>query len=135
MSETLSELLDAARSSDFRVRVGAATALAQYDGPDVRAALIALLRDPADTAPIQAAADALVARRDGFGTAVICEAIGGAGDQDDDAIDHLLTFVAWAAERNEYAIYALAVEALHSDDPLVRAGAAELLPSDQRPSA
>jgi hypothetical protein len=118
------ELLDAAQSPDWEIRCDAAYTLAGYDEPEAERALLGLLHDEANTAPTEAAVRALVARRDAYGTEVLSKSLATA---DDDTLDDLLTFVAFATGQTEHVLHALANDALRSKDPLVREGAEELL--------
>jgi HEAT repeat protein len=118
------ELLDAAQSPDWEIRYDAAYTLAGYDEPEAERALLGLLHDEANTAPTEAAVRALVARRDAYGTEVLSKSLATA---DDDTLDDLLTFVAFATGQTEHVLHALANDALRSKDPLVREGAEELL--------
>ncbi len=124
MQEAPPELLLAARSPDWSQRREAAAALAGYDGPRAADALLDLLRDEHDTGPIQAAADALVQRRDAWGASLIFQALATGGA---DAVDHLVLFIAWAGEETDYAFLAFARAALDGPDATARAGARRYL--------
>jgi HEAT repeat protein len=124
VSEAPPELLEAATSPEWQQRPDAAYALAEFRDLRAQSALLALLHDQADTAPMEAAARALVARRDTYGTDLLCRAI---ATGDDDTVDHLLFFIAVANTHVEYVMNELAEAALKSEDRVIREGASELL--------
>ena len=125
MDAQLSGLLAKAGSLSCKDRCDAATALVNYDTPESAAALLDLLRDTSDTAPIQSAAEALLKRLELRGAELIFSAI---STGDEDAADHLLYFVACYASRvSDWTIYEFARSSLSSPDEDVRDGAAELL--------
>ena len=125
MDAQLSGLLAKAGSPSYKDRRDAASALVNYDTPESAAALLDLLRDTSDTAPIQSAAEALLKRLDLRGAELIFSAI---STGDEDAAGHLLYFVACYASRvSDWTIYEFARSSLSSPDEDVRDGAAELL--------
>jgi hypothetical protein len=73
-------------SDDWSARAAAARILAESIDNETRPVLLRLLLDHADTAVVQAAAEALLARCDDLGINVFCTAYAQA---DDDLGDHL----------------------------------------------
>ena len=131
MPRVARELLARAESDDAGLRCDAARELAGFEDTDAVAALHRLLADPHDTAPIEAAAQALLERCDGFGVDVIFTAV---ARTDDD--DHLLYFVARDAARlGCHDFWTLAQERAASAHGEVRAGAREMLEYTGRASA
>jgi hypothetical protein len=118
------ELFALAKSADWQRRCEAAEALARYDDDQSARALLDLLTDDANPAPIQVAAQALISRRDERGARLIFRAI---ALGDDDASEHLLYFTAGSAELGEHAIWSHAQRSAESGDEIARRGALELL--------
>jgi hypothetical protein len=122
--QTPDELLEFAVSANCRHRCDAAEQLVDYEDDRAARALLGLLTDEQDTAPIQAAAEALIRRRDERGAELIFRAI---TLGDDDAADHLLYFTAGGAELGHHVIWAMAERSARSPDDATRKGALELL--------
>ena len=120
-----SDLLVLADSDDWRARCQAARELAGFEGARAPEALLRLLCDREDTAPIEAAAQELLKRRDLYGARLIFAAI---SMGDDDAADHLAYFVMRDAAMSDYTIWTFAAESVNAEDEAVRDGACELLP-------
>jgi hypothetical protein len=118
------DLLLEARSPRWQERSEAAEALAKFEDVAAADALLVLLHDQADTAPMEAAARALIRRRDAYGASLVCKAL---ATGDDETVHELLCFVAVATAETDYELHALAEAALTSDDNDVRKGAQELL--------
>jgi hypothetical protein len=123
------ELIKLAASASWQDRCDAAEALARYDDDRFAHALLRLLTDEADTAPIESAARALIGRRDEWGAQLIFRAI---TVGDDDASDHLVYFVDRDAHLGGHTIWQLAERNVSSSDQATRAGASELLRPDRR---
>jgi HEAT repeat protein len=124
-------LLKLATSANWQHRCEAAEGLARHDDEQSACALLRLLTDDTDTAPIQAAAEALIRRRDEWGARLIFRAI---TLGDDDASDHLLYFTAASANLGEHTIWVFAERSVNASDAATREGARELLVSVGHPS-
>ncbi|MBE2317743.1 suppressor of fused domain protein [Solirubrobacter sp. CPCC 204708] len=119
MDATPPELVALASSPRWEDRCQAAERLAAYDDEVARQALLRLLTDSEDTAPIQAAAHALIARGDEAGARLIFRAI---ALGDDDASDHLLYFTGGDGNLAPHAVHAA-----ERGEDLESEGAVELL--------
>lgn len=121
------DLVALSYSASFEDRIRAAEGLAALGpgaGHDDR--LRALLTDPDDTAPAEAAAVALLAREDTWGVDLVLEALG--GNPDDDYVDKLLFLIhrhyTWEIAGG---IGPLIQRRLDSPDERLRLGAEDLL--------
>jgi HEAT repeat protein len=92
------EALVASTSEDSSRRAASATVLAETINDETEPVVLRLLLDPADTAVVQAAAEALLARRDDTGVRLFCTAYSLADDELGDHLNDSLLAVQWQPE-------------------------------------
>lgn len=89
MRDSLPELLALARSASWEARCRVATGLPRLQSRDAAATMRSLLRDE-DTAVVQEAGLALLARQDSYGADLVFDAVATA---DEEIADHLIHFI------------------------------------------